>query len=289
MEERDRKEVEHITVCICTYKRPGMLQTLLRGMDNDFEESARSTVCEFAKNATVKTVYHVEPVQNIALARNKAMEHAEGTYVAFIDDDEYPERNWLAHLLSICRSRGADGVLGPVLPHFTTPPPKWVIRGKVFDRPSHATGALLGWRSTRTGNALMRRATFDGPENRFNPRFGSGGEDRDLFRRLIEKGYAFTWCQEAPVYETIPSNRWSIWFMLRRALLRGQVSFANPANRAFGIAQSAVAVVFYSAILPFLALVAYHLFVKYLVKLGDHVGRLLAAVGVKAVKENYLM
>ena len=33
--------------------------------------------------------------QNIALARNKAIENAKGDFIAFIDDDEFPLDQWL--------------------------------------------------------------------------------------------------------------------------------------------------------------------------------------------------
>ena len=42
--------------------------------------------------------YDVEPEQNIALARNRAIGNASGEYVALIDDDEFPDKQWLLTL-----------------------------------------------------------------------------------------------------------------------------------------------------------------------------------------------
>jgi hypothetical protein len=50
--------------------------------------------------------------------RNKALLHAEGNFIAFIDDDEFPEDDWLCNLFKACMRFGVDGVLGPVNPHF---------------------------------------------------------------------------------------------------------------------------------------------------------------------------
>jgi glycosyltransferase involved in cell wall biosynthesis len=107
--------VPHITVCICTYKRPNFLKRLLEGLlqletaslfsysvvvvDNDRDESARAVVSDFQKSSLISTVYCVEPRQSIALARNAALASAVGDYVALIDDDEVPTCDWLLKLV----------------------------------------------------------------------------------------------------------------------------------------------------------------------------------------------
>src|SRR6266852_2150668 len=104
-----------VTVCICTYRRPDPLRRLLvalgeqqtRGRfsysivvaDNDRCESAREVVARFAAESPVAVTYCVEPEQNIALARNRALMDAGGDFVAFIDDDEFPADDWLSRLL----------------------------------------------------------------------------------------------------------------------------------------------------------------------------------------------
>lgn len=230
----------HICVCVCTYKRPEFLSRLLSRLegqrtdglfdysivivDNDASESARQIVEGFAHSSKITCCYHVEPRQNIALARNKAIENAKGDFVAFIDDDEFSDERWLLTLYKALNRYKSDGVLGPVLPAFEEEPPKWVLRGHLFDRPAHPTGHVLAWESTRTGNALLKRDVFEKDCEWFDPALGSGGEDRDLFRRKIEEGFGFVWCNEAPVFETVPSIRWKRTVLLKRALLRGKMA-----------------------------------------------------------------
>ena len=112
-------ESRHISVCICTYKRPVLLKRLLDRLeqqrtdnqfvysiivaDNDDHLSARSVVAEFAAKSQINVTYCSEPRQNIALARNKALEHSKGNFIAFIDDDEFPEADWLLMMLRTCR------------------------------------------------------------------------------------------------------------------------------------------------------------------------------------------
>src|SRR6266478_7010650 len=122
--------MKHIAVCICTYKRPDYLKRLLRELadqetgglftysivvaDNDQSESARAVVSDFASSSSIQIKYCAEPRQNIALARNKAIENASGDFIACIDDDEFPQQDWLLNMFKACAQYGVAGVLGPV-------------------------------------------------------------------------------------------------------------------------------------------------------------------------------
>lgn len=283
----------HISVCICTYKRPELLRRLLVAIgaqdtgglftysvviaDNDRLESARVLVAELAAVAPIPIVYCIEPRQNIALARNKVIEHASGDYVAFIDDDETPPRDWLRRLLTAMRHYGADGVLGPVVPLFHAPPPEWIRRGKLFDRPSPPSGTWLHWKQTRTGNVLLRRNIFDDHANRFRPECSGGGEDVDFFRRMIAKRMRFVWCAEAGVEEFVPAQRCRRSYLLKRALLRGRALH----NRGWRALVSLAAVPIYALALPFVLFCGQHVFMRYLIKECDHLGRLLTLVAAR--------
>ena len=293
----------HISVCICTYKRPHLLRRLLEELcrqeteelfsysivvtDNDQARSAEGVVSELRPISPVDIDYCVEPQQNIALARNRALANATGDFVAFIDDDEFPIQNWLLTLFKACQAYRVDGALGPVKPYFEVQPPKWVIEGGFYDRPSYKTGLIIDWRKGRTGNTLLKRCILDDCEQAFRPQFRTG-EDQDFFRRMIERGHKFVWCHEALAYEVVPPLRWKLSFMLRRALLQGKTS---PLYSGFGlqqVAKSVIAVPLYAVALPFLAIVGRHLFMRYLLKMFHHVGKILAVLRFNPVKESYV-
>ena len=297
-------DTPHICVCICTFRRLPFLRRLLAALatqetgnqftysvvvaDNDARQSAATVIGECAAAAPhMRAIYCVEPRQNIALTRNKALEHAKGDFIAFIDDDEWPTNRWLLRLYTACREFDADGALGPVKPHFDEQPPQWVIAGKFYDRPSYPTGFVIDWTKGRTGNVLLRKRVFDGAEPPFRPEF-LVGEDQDFFRRMIEKGFRFVWCHEAMAYETVPSVRWNRRFMLKRALLRGGASRRHSTRATTAIAKSAVAAPLYAAALPFALLLGQGHFMTCLIKLFDHVGRLLALVGIRPIAEPYV-
>ncbi len=290
-------------MCVCTFQRPHLLRRLLEKLgeqdfgslftysivvaDNDRLRSAEPVVAEFATISPIPISYCVEPRQNIALARNKAIENATGQFLAFIDDDEFPAKDWLLTLFKTCSKYDVDGVLGPVKPYFDEDAPTWVIKGKFYARPSYPTGFVIDWRKGRTGNVLLKRRVFAAGEQPFRPEFHVG-EDQDFFRRMIDQGHVFIWCDEAVAYEVVPPIRWKRTFMLRRALLRGRMSLAHPTFGVLDIAKSLIAVPAYLVALPLALVCGQGSFMNVVVRLFDHTGRLLALLGINPVKEPYI-
>lgn len=290
-----------ISVCICTLKRPKLLsQTLDRLLhqqtdglftysvvvaDNDSMESARPVVAAFSSAAHLPVIYCVQPQQNIALARNTALQHADGDLIAFIDDDEFPGENWLCNLFKTYLASGADGVLGPVKPCFESEPPAWVKKGNFFERPAYATGHKMAWEQSRTGNVLFRKDILNGLDTPFRSQFDTAGEDLDFFRRAVDRGCRFVWSNEAVAFEVVPASRCTRSYLLKRALLRGSNFPKHPSHRIRNIVKSLIAVPGYTLALPVLLLCGQHVFLKYLIKLLDHVSRLLAFLGVNLVTQ----
>jgi succinoglycan biosynthesis protein ExoM len=297
------ESMTHICVCVCTYKRPLLLARLLDEIgrqqtgglfthsivvvDNDRMQSAEAVVAHFAATSAIPISYHVEPRQNIALARNKAVENAVGDYVAFIDDDEFPTPQWLATLLTACGRYGVAGVVGPVKPFFSEQPPQWLVAGRFWERPTYPTGFVIDWTKGRTNNVLLQHRLFVAGEPPFRPEFRTG-EDQDFFRRMIDQGHVFMWCADAVVYEEVPPVRWSRSFLLRRAMLCGDISNINPMAGIGDIVKSLVAVAIYGVALPFASVLGQSTMMNCLIRLAHHAGRLMAAVGIHPIKEPYV-
>jgi glycosyltransferase involved in cell wall biosynthesis len=253
--------------------------------DNDALASAREVTERVQRETGLQITYVIQPRKNIAAARNTSVQNATGDFIAFIDDDEFPNEDWLLTLYTTITQRGAAGVLAPVLPHFDVEPPAWVRKGRFYERPRHATGFRMGWAECRTGNVLLRRDLCPSGELAFSEEFANGGEDQDFFRRMEARGHEFIWCDEAAVRETVPPERWNIRIMFSRALLRGKNSLRHKEGRLKNLLKSAVAFPLYSMALPVLWLRGEHYYVKYLIKTGDHAGRILALFGVNPIQE----
>jgi len=294
----------HITVCIPTYKRPKLLARCMEALrtqersefdysivvvDNDVEQTAKEVVYEWQKRSPVKICYYVEPEKNIALARNKAVENAKGNLIAFIDDDEFPETNWLLTLYKTYINFNSDGVLGPVKPYFEGNPPNWLVKGKFCERKIHKTGTLLHWGETRTGNVLINRSIFVDKRNRFESQFGrTGGEDIEFFKKVIGQGKVFIWCNEAIVYEVVGPDRWKRSFYLKKFLRIGGLTGEKIRCRGFeGIMyflKVGFVLILFTTALPFSVFLGHHVFIKILVKLSYSLGWISGFLGYPVLR-----
>jgi succinoglycan biosynthesis protein ExoM len=295
--------VPHIAVCICTYKRPALLLRLLAELDrqetegrftlsavvvdNDETESALPAIEQFRAASSIPVKYLVEKQRGIAFARNKVVASAEGDYLAFIDDDEFPVRRWLVTLLENCNKYGVSGVLGPVRRHFDQEPPKWIAKSQLYERRINPTGTPVEWKEARTGNVLIRRSILPADEPPFRTEFRMG-EDQDFFRRMMERGHKFIWSSDAIAYEVVPPQRWDRVYILRKALLRGATARLQADCGPKSIAKSVIAVPLYTLALPFALLAGQDKFMTLFMKTCDHLGKLFAVVGFNPVREEYV-
>ena len=230
--------VPHIDICVATYKRPQLLRKLLHSLaaletdkeitygiiviDNDVQRSAEHVVSEFREKG-IPLIYDIEPRQNIALARNRALQHASGDLFATIDDDEFVDSRWLIHLYRAIREYDAAAALGPVNRLFPEHTPEFVKQSISYDFPNPETGTVRNFvHSTRS--SLIRRdviAEMDGP---FDMEFGlTGGEDSVFFERLKQERYPIIWCREAIAFETIPPHKTTLSWLIRHRFRNGHV------------------------------------------------------------------
>jgi hypothetical protein len=194
-------------------------------VDNDYTGSARG-VAESYSTVLPGLVYDLEPEQNISLARNKTIAIAKDldcSLVAFVDDDEFVDPDWLDNLLFTLEVYKADIVRGPVFPVFVDPVPDWIVKGGFFEREKHhKTGEILRWGATN--NVLIKREFLDRLEGPFDINFGlTGGEDSHLFERLYRMGACMVWSNEAVVRENTPGSRTNLKWILTHAYSFGSM------------------------------------------------------------------
>jgi succinoglycan biosynthesis protein ExoM len=225
------------TICVTTYKRPVGLARLLDAIarlevpngwdfdvvvvDNDPAGSARA-VAESAVGLNVR--YVLEPERGISQVRNRAVAEATGTpWIAFLDDDEWPEPTWWRRLVDVQTASGADVVIGPSEPVFEEDPPAWIREGRFFERERFPTGSVIPYWLARTSGVLIRRSAFAHlGAHPFDERCAlSGGEDVRFFGMLDREGTRVVWVDDAIVNELVPATRSNAGWLLRRAFRTG--------------------------------------------------------------------
>lgn len=297
-----------VAVCVTTYLRPQGLTRLFEGLaalcfgrsprpelevvvvDNDPERSAAPVCAEWEGRLGWPLRYAPEPRRGVSQARNRAVACArEGgaDFIAFIDDDEVPEPDWLDELLRVQAEYDADVVSGPVIQLFEGEVPAWVRKGRFFEPKRFPTGSHR--RDPGAGNVLIRVAALEGMEHPFDERFAlTGGEDTHLFLRLAHAGRTMVWADDAVAYEWTPPSRTRVkWILLR--VYRGANTWSacerelRPDARALAgrVAKGLARIGFGVALLPVSWLFGRHMVVRSLWYVCFGAGNLAGLTGLQ--------
>jgi succinoglycan biosynthesis protein ExoM len=248
-----------ICAAVITFRRPRMLQALLasfselrvpEGMelsflviDNDAQRAAAPTVATFAAQmGRAEVHYVVESEPGIPFARNRAVAEAQAmgaSYLAFLDDDETADPDWLIELAGAIRSRGLELIGGPVrcADWVEASPPGW-WRRLVFEgiRSRYASKERSASRRLRQGaegdivivtnNWLLDLAWQKRTGLRFDESLRETGGSDVLFYRMAKKlGIRSGWCETAIVRERVPLSRASFAYQFDRARHQSMASF----------------------------------------------------------------
>jgi glycosyltransferase involved in cell wall biosynthesis len=242
--ERRSAQTERATpsVCLCvpTFRRPAGLRKLLAHIeqltfvgavtvvvvDNDAENRGGAAIVEqLAPVARFPVTCIVESRRGHTYAYNSAFVSAcraapAPDYVAVLDDDEYPDPNWLAELMKVALEYDVDIVGGPVFPVFDNPS-HWLAKSGLYAPTRSRTGRvpmIYG-----AGNMLIRRTVLEQYlDEPFHHAFAfTGGSDSEFFKRCQNDGRSFAWADDAHVFETMPRSRTTVGYVLRRKFRTG--------------------------------------------------------------------
>jgi glycosyltransferase involved in cell wall biosynthesis len=247
-----RRSSSLIVVAALTYKRPDLLNNLLSKttqvkiptdsniifliIDNDPQGSARTIVENYQAEAE-NIRYVIETERGIPFARNRAIDEAaslEADVLCFIDDDEYPDQDWLIRLVDVWRNTGAKLIGGPVA---VAPAENLGIWQRII----HKSLSSRAERKNRsTAKAAAARGRFTVVTNnwfcdvnwlkktgiRFDETYRfSGGSDSAFFREAKKINCTVAWEPRACVHEIIPADRLSLKYQFNRGRFQSMNHF----------------------------------------------------------------
>jgi glycosyltransferase involved in cell wall biosynthesis len=183
-------------------------------------------VCQGFVHSLPLRVLH-QPTPGKVHALNLALSQAQGEYLLLTDDDVKVDARWLTATLEVFENTKADCVFGPINPWWESAPPKWYTPlhdGKFgilnygpellhVTNPAQAPfGANYSFRKT-VFNTIGPFPTDMGPKGDSS----YGGEESDMFRKVLVAGFKAVYTPDAKVNHFIPTDRCVKGFYRRRA------------------------------------------------------------------------
>jgi glucosyl-dolichyl phosphate glucuronosyltransferase len=243
----DAKTGHRVSVVLPTHRRPDGLRRVLQGLgrqadpgvpwdivvvDNDDPPGAKEIFDTASSTLTVPCRLVHEARKGASHARNRGLEEATGSIVAFIDDDVVPADDWLACLVEPILAGRCDGTAGRVLLDPSVRIPRWIhpdLLGmlSLFDEGDTERELDPALDVLLTANAAFLTAgvrQIGGFDPALGPRPGSQmvNDDVDLFRRYAGTGRRVHYVPTPAVVHDLPRDRLTPRFMLRRAYAGGR-------------------------------------------------------------------
>jgi O-antigen biosynthesis protein len=178
-----------VSVVVCTHNGEATLDECLTRLGELSYPEYEVIVVNDGANADCAAIARAHDVvlietehRGLGHARNKGIEAASGEIVAFLDDDAYPDSDWLHYVAALLRANGHAGVGGPNIPpeddgfvaECVAAAPGGPIHVLVSDREAeHVPGCNMAFRKD-----LLEEV------GRFDERFRVAGDDVDLCWRL---------------------------------------------------------------------------------------------------------
>jgi GT2 family glycosyltransferase len=182
-----------VSVVVCTHNGQSTLTECLARLTTlkypDFEVIVVSDGSSDA-SAEIATTHGVRLVETehrgLSHARNVGILNATGEIVAFLDDDAYPDHDWLYYLAASLRANGHAGVGGPNI----APDNDGLIAECVAAAPGGPIHVLISDREAEHVpgcNMAFRKSSLE-EIGGFDERFRVAGDDVDVCWRLQESG-----------------------------------------------------------------------------------------------------
>ena len=202
-------------------------------VDNNSSDNTRERVEAFkSEHNSLNIRYIFEQNQGLSYARNAGIVASRGDIVAFIDDDERIVSDFVSAYIDLFDQHpDAMAAGGEIIAEYPTGRPRWMSRytERPIANPMSFGDRVKLFPSSRIpggGNMAMRRRVFDSI-GMFNTSLGRtgkrllGGEESDLFERIVKHEYRVYYAPRAVMYHIIPKEKLSRDYFVRLATNTG--------------------------------------------------------------------
>ena len=194
-----------VSVVVCTYNGSRTIRDCLDGASRlAYPDYEVIVVDDGSSDATavIARQYDCRLIQTenrgLASARNSGLAAATGDIIAYLDDDAYPDPDWLTYLAATFLRTGYAGVGGPNI----APPGDGPIAECVARAPGGPVHVLVTDREAEHipgCNMAFRKSCLDAIGG-FDPQFRTAGDDVDVCWRLQERGWTLGFHPAAMVW-----------------------------------------------------------------------------------------
>lgn len=238
-----------LTVCICTHNRPSYVRDCLDGLgrqttprsrfsillvDSASSPAAAAELCCLATESGARLIRLDQ--SGVSLARNAGAWATRTQFIAYIDDDAIPARDWVEAILAAIRQPGRQPALigGRILPKWEIPLPTWwpaSLRGvlSIIEHDGHGeyrTGSVPKGLEPYAANivvhvlSLLATGGFGGAIGRYGNSLLSD-EDVQLAWMLQDAGYSVRYDSRITVHHQIQAGRLDPAWLLSRLYWQG--------------------------------------------------------------------
>jgi GT2 family glycosyltransferase len=210
------QDLPFFSVVVCSYNGSATIRDCLDGLQHlEYPHFEVIVVDDGSTDGLADIVRHYPvalistPNCGLSSARNTGLYQAQGEIVAYIDDDAYPDPQWLSYLAYAYHHSTHGGLGGPNL----VPPEDGSIAQSVANAPGGPVHVLLtddlaehipGCNMTFRREALLAVGGFD-------PIFRSAGDDVDVCWRIQNAGYTIGYHPAALVWHHRRRSLWAYW------------------------------------------------------------------------------
>lgn len=112
--------MKKISVIICTYKRPNILNKCLQSLKIQTNKNFEVLVIDNANDKRTKKIvssytnvkYIVEKNTGLSFARNTGFKNAKYDWIAYLDDDAIAEKDWIENIIKFIKNHPQSKIFG---------------------------------------------------------------------------------------------------------------------------------------------------------------------------------